>query len=354
VSTARRCARRFLACFVAVFLLGLGWPGWTLAADSLRVLFIGNSHTYVNDLPGLFAGLAQSGGRTAITDMSAPGGYSLMEHCADSTTLAKIAQGGWSFVALQEQSQIPTIEYWRDNGMYPSARRLDSLIRAQGCSTTFYMTWGWKNGGIMTWRGYSSPDFRDYFHMQDSVTAAYLMIAGELAARMSPVGMAWARAKRRDSLVDLWQSDECHATLEGTYLAACVFYAALFRANPVGLEFTGGLSMEDARFCQEVAWETVSGPDERPVSEPAPVVSLTVAPNPATNATTVSYTLLKAGTASLKFYDVTGQLVQVLTDGYHNAGTSSFILHPSSLSSGIYLLELETGNTTTTKKLIIE
>ena len=65
-------------------------------------------------------------------------------------------------------------------------------------------------------------------------------------------------------MVRLWQDDECHATLEGTYLGACVFYAVLFAANPEGLEFYGGLSPEVARFCQDVAWQTVSGIEESP------------------------------------------------------------------------------------------
>jgi hypothetical protein len=148
--------------------------------------------------------------------------------------------------------------------MYPAARLLDSLIRRQGAQTVFYMTWGWKYGGQQSYKDSTSPDFRDYFEMQESVRVAYQEIAGELSAVMSPVGLAFARARHIDSLVDLWQTDFCHATLEGTYLGACVFYAVLHGANPVGLDFYGGLSPETARFCQEVAWQTVSGIAEAP------------------------------------------------------------------------------------------
>jgi len=249
-----------LVAVVAV-LFGAG-PAW--ADDSLRVLFVGNSHTYVNDLPGLFAGLSEAGGRPVRTDASAVGGYSLEDHTNTQATFDKIAQDSWDFVALQEQSVIPTIHYWRYNSMYPAARVLDSLIRRQGARTVFYMTWGWKYGGQQSYRDSLSPDFRNYFEMQESVRVAYQEIATELSATMSPVGMAFARARRIDSLVDLWQVDYCHATLEGTYLGACVFYAVLQGANPVGLEFYGGLSPEDARFCQEVAWQTVSGIAEAP------------------------------------------------------------------------------------------
>jgi hypothetical protein len=252
---------------VACVLLALA--GFATAEDSLHVLFIGNSHTYVNDLPGLFRGLSEAGGRPVLTDASTFGGYSLEDHTNTQATLDKIAQDSWDHVALQEQSVIPTIHYWRYTSMYPAARLLDSLVRLQGARTVFYMTWGWKYGGQHSYGDSLSPDFRDYFEMQESVRVAYQEIAAELSAIMSPVGMAFARARRIDSLVDLWQVDYCHATLKGTYLGACVFYAVLHGANPVGLEFYGGLSPEDARFCQEVAWQTVSGIEESPKPQAA-------------------------------------------------------------------------------------
>jgi len=234
------------------------------ADDSLRVLFIGNSYTYVNDLPGLFGGLSEAGGRPVRTDASTFGGYSLEDHTNTQATLDKIAQDSWSFVVLQEQSVIPTIHCWRYNSMYPAARLLDSLIQLQGARTAFYMTWGRKYGGQQSYGDSLSPDFRDYFEMQESLRVAYQEIAVELSAAMSPVGMAFARARHIDSLVDLWQGDYSHATLEGTYLGACVFYAVLHLANPTGLQFYGGLDSATAQFCQEVAWQTVSVVAEAP------------------------------------------------------------------------------------------
>jgi hypothetical protein len=251
-----------------ILALVLAWAGTASADDSLRVLFIGNSHTYVNDLPGLFLGLSEAAGRPVRTDASTFGGYSLEDHTKTQATLDKIAQDSWSFVVLQEQSVIPTIHYWCYNSMYPAARRLDSLIQLQGARTAFYMTWGWKYGGSQTYGDSWSPDFRDYFEMQESLRVAYQEIADELSCTMAPVGMAFAGARRADSLVDLWQADYCHATLMGTYLGACVFYAVLHGASPVGLEFHGGLSPEVAQFCQEIAWQTVSAVAEAPpVSE---------------------------------------------------------------------------------------
>jgi hypothetical protein len=247
-----------------ILALVLAGTGTASAGDSLRVLFIGNSHTYVNDLPGLFLGLSEAGSRPVRTDASTYGGYSLEDHTNTQATLDKIAQDSWSFVVLQEQSVIPTIHYWRYNGMYPASRRLDSLVRLQGARTAFYMTWGWKNGGSQTYGDSWSPDFRDYFEMQESLRVAYEGISAELSSTVVPVGLAFARARRIDSLVGLWQADCCHATLEGTYLGACVFYAVLHGASPVGLEFYGGLDSATARFCQEIAWQAASVVDSAP------------------------------------------------------------------------------------------
>jgi hypothetical protein len=83
-------------------------------------------------------------------------------------------------------------------------------------------------------------------------------------------------------------------------------------------------------------------------------VGFAIAPNPFSNATKVSYSLPNAGNVSLKLYDVTGKMVATLATGYHNAGTSSVTVSRSSFASGIYLLKLETDNSTTTSKLIIE
>jgi hypothetical protein len=248
--------------FAVVIVLGGTGAAW--AGDSLRVLFVGNSHTYVNDLPGLFCGLSEAGDRPVRTDASTFGGYSLEEHTSTQATLDKIAQDSWSFVVLQEQSVIPTIHYWRYNSMYPASRQLDSLIQLQGARTAFYMTWGWKYGGSQSYGDSWSPDFRDHFEMQESVRVAYEDVADELSSTMVPVGMAFARARSADSLVDLWQADYCHAKLEGTYLGACVFYAVLHGASPVGLEFYGGLDTSDAHFCQEIAWQIVSAVAEAP------------------------------------------------------------------------------------------
>jgi hypothetical protein len=86
--------------------------------------------------------------------------------------------------------------------------------------------------------------------------------------------------------------------------------------------------------------------------QPSAVSRLLISPNPFSNTTTIRYTLPKAGNASLKLYDVTGQLVTTFASGYHSAGNYS--CSAPTLARGIYVLKLATDGTSATRKLIVE
>ncbi|NDD55938.1 hypothetical protein EBZ39_19080, partial [bacterium] len=86
---------------------------------------------------------------TAYNCSSTPGGYTFQQHSIDVNTLNYIQQGGWDYVVLQQQSQMPSFP---DNDViantYPYARFLDSMINEYNdcAETVFYMTWGRQNG----------------------------------------------------------------------------------------------------------------------------------------------------------------------------------------------------------------
>jgi len=344
--------------FNTIFIMALSTGVFGQSPDTLRLLFIGNSHTYYNNLPWLVDSLSMSAGRKAIVDMSTYGGYRLEQHRADSQTVYKINHGPWDYVVLQEQSQIPTISYWRWNSMYPACWSFDTLIRANGAITALFMTWGWKNGGQMVYQSCSSIVFQDYFHMQDSVTASYEWIAQDIARdTLAPVGRAWRLARTLNSLVDLWEPDNYHPTLRGSYLAACVFYTKFFRANPIGLPYTAGLSHEDAVWLQTIAYETIYGVEETPVATPD-ARGLHVSPNPFVNRTDISWEITdnRLQITELEIFDISGRVVKSfsLTDidhpssviwrGEDNAGRS--------VPPGIYFIQFRDGEKTGTAKIV--
>lgn len=113
----------------AVGLLGWQYVNRAICSDMfrpetcMRVLFIGNSYTFVNDLPGTFAELAQSGGHTVQTGMLALGGWTLADHVNAHETLDTLKSAKWGFVVLQEQSEIPAFGNWSARPALPSASR---------------------------------------------------------------------------------------------------------------------------------------------------------------------------------------------------------------------------------------
>ncbi|MBP9122882.1 MAG: T9SS type A sorting domain-containing protein, partial [Ignavibacteriaceae bacterium] len=79
-------------------------------------------------------------------------------------------------------------------------------------------------------------------------------------------------------------------------------------------------------------------------------------PNPFNPSTIISYEIPKAGFVSLKVYDITGNLVTTLVNGYKPAGVHEIDFNvestKSSLSTGIYIYRIETEGFVDSKKMI--
>lgn len=212
-----------------------------------RILFIGNSYTYVNELPKMTASVAASVGDTLEYDSNTPGGQTLRGHLNSTASTGKIAQGGWDYVVLQEQSQMPAFADWQvEAQMYPYAHALDSLIRRSGtCTeTVFYMTWGRKNGDTDNCGGW--PVVCTYEGMDSLLRKRYMYMADENEAIVSPVGAVWRYLRQNNPGINLYSADNSHPDVPGTYAAAVTFYTVLFRKDPTAITFNAGLNATTA------------------------------------------------------------------------------------------------------------
>jgi len=245
-----------LAGSIALFVFGLSSFLETNCLDlsgndfCQHILFVGNSYTYVNDLPGMFVRLSRSGGHAVQADMAAEGGWTLADHVGSAATGEKIRSRQWDFIVLQEQSQIPASPEARTSAMYPSARKLIQDITANGSRPVLFLTWAHKAG----WPENNLPG---YDAMQGQIDQGYLGLAGETNAMVIPVGLAWSNAFHQSSDLSLWQDDGSHPSEQGTYLAACVFYAALYGETPANLPYHANLPQGTALSLQTIAGETV-------------------------------------------------------------------------------------------------
>lgn len=219
-----------------------------------RTLFLGNSYTASNNLPQMIDNVANSTGDDLIYDSYTPGGYTLMGHSTNTTSLNKIAQGNWDFVVLQEQSQLPSFpDSQVQNQVYPYAQQLNNYINQQNsCTeTVFYMTWGRKNGDASNCANW--PPVCTYIGMDDLLNERYRFMAEENDAILSPVGAVWRYIRDNYPTIELYSTDGSHPSVAGTYAAACSFYTTLFRKDPEQITFTAGLSDEIATAIRTAA-----------------------------------------------------------------------------------------------------
>jgi hypothetical protein len=228
--------------------------------QSKNVLFLGNSYTFYNNLPEIVANLTESTGKTIDYTSISPGGATLQGHWSDPVTMNAIRQGNWDIVILQEQSQIPTIDYYRYGSMYPAAVFLsDSIRKYNKCATIMtYMTWGRQYGGRQCdpTNEHCSPDFIDFNHMQDSLESAYVEISEIIGAVVSPVGIAWKKALENDDVV-LHSGDQSHPNYEGSFLSACVLFGSICNESPLNITDNLSLSEEKAQYFKEIANEVL-------------------------------------------------------------------------------------------------
>jgi hypothetical protein len=222
----------------------------------LRVLFVGNSFTFKNDLPALVHGLAAAdeGAEPIFAVQYTAGGWRLRNAAEDKGLTKLLKNVRWDVVVLQEQSQIPSLSLdVQRRETFPFAHVLQTKIARGRADTLLFMTWGYRLGDRRNVRGDT------YTTMQTRLVDGYSDLGRELGAAVAPVGLAWAEALRRRPQFDLWASDGRHPNLRGSYLAACVFYAVLSHQEPIGNRFTAGLAQADALFLQGVAADVVSG-----------------------------------------------------------------------------------------------
>src|SRR5262249_48680158 len=176
-------------------------------------------------------------GRRMEHHLISAGGASLRTHWNAGHATRAIREGQYDAVVLQEQSTLPVKKAVR---MRENIRLFDEAIRSAGAKTVLYMTWARQH----------APE------TQQAITDAYTAIGRELGATVAPVGTAWQHLLRRHDQPSLYDKDGSHPSPAGSYLAACIFLAVLFRVSPVGIDEEAlNLSPKDRARLQSAAWQ---------------------------------------------------------------------------------------------------
>jgi hypothetical protein len=192
-------------------------PGVPRLVGNHRVLFIGNSHTYTNDLPGMVQALAREVGDTALrTAEVAEANFALEDHMFIGNATAALRDSKWEWVVLQQgTSALPEsqlhLEYW--------TREFQPLITEAGATPVLYQIWP------MTSRRFDA----------DAALTSYWNAAAAVNGVLAPAGDAFTAALTENPGIGVYSSDGLHASRRGTYVAALTIVARILEINPEDL-----------------------------------------------------------------------------------------------------------------------
>jgi hypothetical protein len=203
---------------LALVVLTCAVPPARAGDEPLRVVFVGNSYTYVNDLPMLFRALVHSQNPKREVETEAfvtPGGY-LNERWREGVVQRHLKTNPVDVLVLQEAGG------WLRCADHPSLRssfactdslrthkRFAEFARQLGIRTVIYGTWG--------------ADVRE----QATISRVLRRLSKAIDAVPADAGDAIIALRKLDPEVKIFTDEVLHPTPEVSMLAAIMLYAAI-------------------------------------------------------------------------------------------------------------------------------
>ena len=210
-----------------------------------KILWIGNSFTYYNDLPKIFEEVARAEGKSIFCDSVTKGGWYLHAHADPQDEIGSIVaqklENDWDAVILQEQSYHPV----RDHKDYADAAA-SIISRCKNARIYLYQTWSYAPDSpklISTGLRFETM----HRALRDSITAA----GAELQVGIAPVGDALYRAVTEYPELQMYISDHYHPAPNLSYLAALVFYKTIYGEGATR-HIPETVSAQDAKILQHI------------------------------------------------------------------------------------------------------
>ena len=227
-----------------------------------KILFIGNSYTYYNNMPARYFGeIMKAAGYKVKVMALTKGGWTLMNSSNAQDELGSRVEGMFAhqefdFVVLQEQSMTPAVN---TGAFYTGVCRLDKKIRENGAIPVLYATWGRKHGsGDLTATGLTAET------MTWKLAAAYEYAGQTHDIPVAHVGLAFWDIVQNHRNVALHDPDMSHPSVEGSYLAALTIFARITGIDPTTLDYQGEVNPNIEPILKEAARKAVFETPEIP------------------------------------------------------------------------------------------
>lgn len=175
----------------------------------MKVLFIGNSHTYFNDMPKLFSDMCRSlTGKPADVTMLAYSGRALRWHMKEYFSIRfALLYGSYDYCVIQQMGHpFPGLA-----ATEREVKELTALCESVGTKPVLYMTWAKKD----------EPE------KIGEIAAAYRTLSERYGTLLAPVGELFEALRIRHPDIELYWTDGAHASKAGSYLIAATFASLL-------------------------------------------------------------------------------------------------------------------------------
>ena len=238
------------AFFVSLF---FGTSAQAASVEPMKILFIGNSYTHMNEMPKLLQKMANKAGKDVIIERNTQSGGSFEIHSQRADMYKAINSRSWDYVILQGYSRelSHSIQHIDSNTVPYLNTIRDSVYANNSCTNImFYMTWGYESGYL------DREEVNSFDKMTDSIANGYSYLGDLYSVPVVPVGLVWRQVKKNSS-IDLYAPDRAHPSKNGSYLIASTFYNAIFEESNEDV-FTSSITSDNAEIIKKEAKSFIS------------------------------------------------------------------------------------------------
>ncbi|MEO8516888.1 MAG: T9SS type A sorting domain-containing protein [Flavobacterium sp.] len=216
-----------------------------------KVLFVGNSMTYFNDMPLLFGDIANSKGKTVDAQSYTVGGSGFINHVVDNNLYSVFRNTIWDVVVLQPGTGESAGTTSSVNATIQRGQILmDSIKKYSPCARVMLYQIPY---GVP-----SAETYNTYFTVQTQIRDSITKMADSLHVPFVPTGeCARMHYTAQQDLLLHGSYNDIHPNLNGSYLVASAMYAAIFQEPVSGTTSYGGIPQATAEYFHNIVDQVV-------------------------------------------------------------------------------------------------
>ena len=255
-------------------------------SNPYRILFLGNSLIFFNDMPKIFGDLCLNEGIPMVVDSVTEGSCTMSLLATTETEIGqqaylKLTTQRWDYVVIEPSRRATPFEDTIFNAELDAAVVLDELARGAGAETLIYSVWGLNKGetGVYQQVGYDSIKIGTHA-ITRSAHCNYMNYFGEAVSerlggrRIVKAGYAFENSIATFPTTNLYHTDNQHPNPTGSYLVACTFFSTIFNLESKSLQYNYTIGEQTAfnmKFAADLTVIEKVEPSLDPIPDPDPI-----------------------------------------------------------------------------------